>query len=141
MNFRTSYLNEATGEEIFNSKMIAIQYMKARFWVDMLASIPFDLVIIVLAIDENNTTIFQMFGLLKLIRVLRLSRLIVYLNLKDDIQMSLKLVKLIFFLIMYLHCWACMWYYLVQDDEEWIPPLDYVWLETDIYDETAFMKY
>lgn len=106
VNFRTSYLNDATGQEITDTKKIAVQYLKARFWIDFLASIPFDLVIIIFGIEEDNTTIFQTFGLFKLIRVLRLSRLIVYLNLKDDIKMSLKLVKLIFFLVMYLHCWA-----------------------------------
>ena len=36
--------------------------------------------------DEQSAKQFQLFGLLKLIRVLRLNRIIMYLNLKQDIK-------------------------------------------------------
>ena len=63
---------------------------------------------------QESVTALQMFGLLKLVRVLRLGRIIAYLNLKDDVKMSLKLMKLMFFLVIYIHCWACIWYLVVQ---------------------------
>ena len=50
-----------------------------------------------------------------------------YLNLKQDIKASIKLIKLIFFLLMYVHFIACIWYYLISVNKEWIPPLDFVW--------------
>jgi len=50
-----------------------------------------------------------------------------YLNLKQDIKASIKLVKLIFFLLMYVHFIACIWFYIVNVKKEWIPPLDYIW--------------
>jgi len=103
INFRTSILNKKTGEDIQDSKLIAINYLKGKFWVDFLASIPFDF-ISVLFIDSGNNLVLELFSLLKLVRILRLSRLITYMNLKDDVKMSLKLGKLIFFLIMYIHC-------------------------------------
>ena len=141
INFRTSYYIEATGTEIFDLKEIATNYIKSRFWVDLLASIPFDFFSYAISNDKSNALLLQMFGLLKLVRVLRLSRLITFLNLKSDIKMSLKLVKLIFFLVLFLHWLGCIWYFIVKQDEKWIPPLDYVFIETEIYQSSKFKKY
>lgn len=103
VNFRTSFVHEATGIEILDNKMIAIKYLKGRFWIDLLASLPLDSVAYAFDSSKSNTFVLQAFGILKLIRVLRLSRLITYLNLKNDVKMSLKLIKLIFFIVLYLH--------------------------------------
>ena len=62
-------------------------------------------------------------------------------NIKDDIKMSLKLGKLVFFLIMYIHWVGWIWFFIAKQNEEWIPPLDYVFIVTDIYKEDAFHKY
>ena len=77
--------------------------------------------------EKSQAKQFQLFGILKLIRVLRLNRIIMYLNLKQDIKASIKLIKLVFFLLMYVHFIACVWYYLINVKKEWIPPLDYLW--------------
>lgn len=103
INFRTSYIIESSSEEVFSLNKIAINYLKGRFWIDFLASIPFDLLTYAFPEGKGNQLTLQLIGLLKLIRVLRLSRLITYLNLKSELKMSLKLGKLIFFLILYLH--------------------------------------
>jgi hypothetical protein len=34
-----------------------------------------------------------------------------------------------------------MWFYIAKQDEEWMPPLDYVWIKTDIYDDNGFKQY
>lgn len=141
INFRTTYVNAKTGEEIFDKKKIIKNYLKGRFWIDILASLPMDAVTLMFAPSAGNNIIFDLFGLLKLVRVLRLSRIIMYMNLRDDIKMSLKLVKLIFFIIMYLHCQGCAWQLVVKGDEEWIPPLDWVFVKTQIYDQTVLMQY
>lgn len=103
MNFRTTINDDETGEEVSDPFKIAYHYLKGKFWIDLLASIPFDF-FSVLFISSSNHFILELFGLLKLVRILRLSRLITYMNLQDDVKMSLKLAKLIFFLIMYIHC-------------------------------------
>lgn len=59
----------------------------------------------------------------------------------NEVKLSLKLGKLIFFLSMYLHCLGCAWYYIIQDDKKWIPPLDYVYVTTEFYDESLLFKY
>ena len=141
INFRTSFLNSKTGEEIFDLKAIAKNYLRGRFWLDILASLPLDLVTLFFISSDGNTTIFELFGLLKLVRVLRLSRIIMYMNLKDDIKMSLKLVKLVFFLVMYIHCQGWAWHLIVKGNKKWIPPLDYVYITTEIYGDTISMQY
>lgn len=82
VNFRTSFVKNSTGEEITGTKQIAIQYVKGRFWIDLVSSIPLDTFSYFIYNDVSNSTMLQLIGLLKLVRVLRLSRLITYMNLK-----------------------------------------------------------
>jgi len=103
INFRTTYIEDKTTDEIFDPKRIAIQYLKGRFWIDIIASVPFDYVVQPFLRGDNNRTVLQMLGVIKLARILRLSRLISFMNLKDDVKMSLKLIRLIFFIVLYIH--------------------------------------
>ena len=133
---------EKTGEEIFDCKTISLKYIKGKFFIDLLASIPFDFFTTVIGEELNNNKFaFQLFGLLKLIRIVRLTKLITYLNLKDDLKMSLKLGKLIFYLIMYIHCVGCLWYYIVSQDQTWIPAIDSTDDPSEFYDSESFYKY
>ncbi len=45
MNFRTTIINEMTTEEILDEKQIAISYIKGRFFLDLLSTIPLDYII------------------------------------------------------------------------------------------------
>lgn len=45
-----------------------------------------DIFLLKIFLDSEQAKQFQLFGLLKLIRVLRLNRIIMYLNLKQDIK-------------------------------------------------------
>lgn len=139
INFCTTYIDSDSKEEVTNYKLIALSYLKGRFIIDLLASIPFDYVNY---LHSNTDTIFfELFSLLKLVRILRLSRLITYLNLRNEVKSSLRLVKLMFFLILFLHCLGCGWFFIVKQTEKWIPPLDYVFIDTTIYTENHFMQY
>lgn len=137
--FRTSYVESYTGEEILYSCAIAKNYLFGRFWIDLLATIPFDL--IGLLILGGNNKELQIFGILKLVRIARLSKIISYLNVKEDFKLMLKLFKLIFFLVMYLHLLGCTWFLIVNQDKEWIPPLDYVYVTTTFFADNTFYKY
>lgn len=109
--FRTSYIHPKTGNEILRPKTIAINYLKGRFWIDFLASFPFDIIGEAI-MGSGNATQLRLFSLFKLVRVLRLNKIITVMKIDDEIKLSLKLMKLVFFLIMYLHCIACLWYYI-----------------------------
>lgn len=79
--------------------------------------------------------------LLKLIRLTRLSRVITYLNFKSNVKMFIRLGKLIFFLILYLHLIGCFWFYIARQDEKWFPPLDENSGVTDIYTASSVTQY
>lgn len=103
ISFRSSYINDETGEEISSSKLIALQYIKGRFWVDLMSSLPTDIIEVIFNPTRNVKTVLILLKLLKMIRLARLSRVITYLNLQSNVKMTLRLGKLIFFLILYLH--------------------------------------
>jgi hypothetical protein len=124
VNFRTTFLNEKTGDEVIKPSLIASNYLKTRFTIDFLSTVPFDLLGEVFA--GGNVVVLKFFGLLKLIRVLRLGRIITFMNVRGNlktvsffylIRKTLKLTKLIFFLVMYLHCVGCLWFIVAEGDK------------------------
>lgn len=74
-------------------------YLKSRFWIDLLSTIPFDLFFS----TDGGLAVFRLFGLLKVVRVTRLNRIINLMNVKDDFKMTLKLLRLVYFLLLYIH--------------------------------------
>ena len=74
--------------------------------------------------NSDNST-FKVFGTLKLVRVLRLSKIIVYLTVTQETKAFLKLIKLVFLLIIYMHCLACIWWKVVAREQFWIPPMNF----------------
>ena len=44
VSFLTTFHSLQTGDEIVEPKPIAINYIKGRFWIDLIATIPFDLI-------------------------------------------------------------------------------------------------
>ena len=55
INFRTSYINEKTGFEIFTNKEVTLNYIKSgRFFVDLSATIPWE--ILLAAIDPTASS-------------------------------------------------------------------------------------
>ncbi|XP_006833627.1 PREDICTED: potassium voltage-gated channel subfamily H member 6 isoform X2 [Chrysochloris asiatica] len=69
INFRTTYVN-TNDEVVSHPRHIAVHYFKGWFLIDMVAAIPFDLLIFRTGSDETTTLI----GLLKTARLLRLVR-------------------------------------------------------------------
>jgi len=137
--FRTTFYDLETGDEIFDSKRTGKVYLKGRFAIDLLSTIPFDN--LALLITRQKTPLLQLFSLLKLVRVTRLSRIIARTNVKQDVKNGMKLSQLIFNIIMYIHCLACLWFVIANSDQEWKPPLDYVDPEADLYSDNLVHKY
>lgn len=73
LNFRTTYINKLTGQEVLNPKEISQNYLRSSFVIDLLATIPFDIVFqSFLCSDEKGRVNLQTISLLKFIRLLRL---------------------------------------------------------------------
>lgn len=108
ITFRTTYIKSSTGDEVMDPSKIAWHYLKTRFAIDLLSTFPFRYLI-----DGNKKLEFlNLFGILKVARVLRLGRIINVLNAKEEIKMTLKLCNLVFGLLIYIHLAGCTWYYI-----------------------------
>jgi CRP-like cAMP-binding protein len=102
LNFRTAYINSASGEPVWDPRMIARQYLKSWFPIDLVASIPFDVIL-------SNTSgrfprlvrIMRLFRLAKLVKLLKLSDVIImfedHLNVNRNVFSVLKLLLLMSF--------------------------------------------
>ena len=82
ITFRTTQVNLMTGDTISDPKEIARNYLKGKFLIDMLSTIPLDdlLVLFLKDLDKKTVKKFVLLSCLKMIRILRLSKLIEYLN-------------------------------------------------------------
>ena len=124
--FITSFLNKSTGQEIFDSVEIAKKYITSvRFLTDFLAILGTDVV-------TNVVPNFQIFGLFKMIRVFRMGGMINRLNIHEKIKASLNLIKLVFYILLFLHVTACCLFIACHDafeqksDVLWYAPLHYI---------------
>ena len=89
MNFFTTFFHSTTGEEISERKDIAINYIKGMFLFDVLSTVPFDELAVLFVSEDTDSDSLQAISLLKTIRVLRLSKLIAFLNATDEIKLNL----------------------------------------------------
>ena len=122
------------GEEIVIDKEMALDYLQSTFIIDILATVPFDLLF-----PKLNVEIL---GILKLGRILRLSKIIRYLRTTNDIKASLRIFKMVLFLVIYLHSYTCMWWWLALSTKTWMPPMDTAFgVDFSIYKKGFLRKY
>ena len=74
---------------------------------------------------------------MKLGRLLRINRIIRFLNASKDFKASAKLMNLVFFLIVYLHCYACILWSSVVNEKLWTP----YYLHEDVPGSIQFLYY
>ena len=80
INFRTVYYNTTTGEAVINPKTLAINYLcSPRIFIDILASMPIELIFIFLDQTANGIGFLR---LLKLAKLFRFGKLLAYLTMK-----------------------------------------------------------
>ena len=117
VNFRTTYIDKSTGEEVLYPGMIAKNYMMSlKFQIDVLSSIPF----------ENMTstkykTLLNLLVIVKVLRIQRINNLILKMNTSKETNAGYKVGYMVFLMFMYIHVAGCAWYSFVSDQEAWIP--------------------
>ncbi|XP_053569233.1 potassium voltage-gated channel subfamily H member 2 [Bombina bombina] len=116
INFRTTYVN--TNEEVVSHPgKIAIHYFKGWFLIDMVAAIPFDLLIFGSGTEETTTLI----GLLKTARLLRLVRVARKLDRYSEYGAAVLFLLMCTFALI-AHWLACIWYaigHMEHHDEDY----------------------
>ncbi|XP_047187845.1 potassium voltage-gated channel subfamily H member 6-like [Scophthalmus maximus] len=112
INFRTTYVN-SNDEVVSQSSRIAVHYFKGWFLIDMVAAIPFDLLIYrsgeeaVRGGAEGETT--TLIGLLKTARLLRLVRVARKLDRYSEYGAAVLFLLMCTFALI-AHWLACIWY-------------------------------
>ncbi|XP_035526817.1 LOW QUALITY PROTEIN: potassium voltage-gated channel subfamily H member 7-like [Morone saxatilis] len=104
INFRTTYVN-SNDEVVSQSSRIAVHYFKEWFLIDMVAAIPFDL-LIYRSGEEQTTTLI---GLLKTARLLRLVRVARKLDRYSEYGAAVLFLLMCTFALI-AHWLACIWY-------------------------------
>uniref|UniRef100_A0A8B9GZN8 Voltage-gated inwardly rectifying potassium channel KCNH2 n=1 Tax=Astyanax mexicanus TaxID=7994 RepID=A0A8B9GZN8_ASTMX len=103
INFRTTYVN-ANDEVVSQPGHIAVHYFKGWFLIDLVAAIPFDLLIY--RSGEETTTLI---GLLKTARLLRLVRVARKLDRYSEYGAAVLFLLMCTFALI-AHWLACIWY-------------------------------
>ncbi|XP_074477387.1 voltage-gated inwardly rectifying potassium channel KCNH2 isoform X2 [Sebastes fasciatus] len=103
INFRTTYVN--TNDEVVSHPVrIAVHYFKGWFLIDMVAAIPFDLLIY-----QNGEETTTLIGLLKTARLLRLVRVARKLDRYSEYGAAVLFLLMCTFALI-AHWLACIWY-------------------------------
>ncbi|XP_012270109.1 potassium voltage-gated channel subfamily H member 2 isoform X2 [Orussus abietinus] len=104
INFRTTFVN-SNDEVVSHPWKIAIHYLKGWFVIDLVAAIPFDLLLFGSDTDETTTLI----GLLKTARLLRLVRVARKIDRYSEYGAAVLLLLMASFALI-AHWMACIWY-------------------------------
>ncbi|XP_071039250.1 voltage-gated inwardly rectifying potassium channel KCNH6 [Parasteatoda tepidariorum] len=104
INFRTTYVNSNEEVEGHPCK-IAVHYLRGWFIIDVVAAIPFDLLLVGKNSDETTTLI----GLLKTARLLRLVRVARKIDRYSEYGAAVLLLLVATFALI-AHWLACIWY-------------------------------
>ena len=81
----TSYYEKSTGDEITKPKLIAKKYIKNDFTIDLVSTVPFEAIWIVLGLGEPSHSTLLVFKVFKLLKVFRLRKVFIMIrNLKSS---------------------------------------------------------
>ncbi|CAO78717.1 Potassium voltage-gated channel unc-103 [Caenorhabditis elegans] len=122
INFRTTYVNEndEACQVVSDPGKIATHYFKGWFIIDMVAAVPFDLLLVSTNSDETTTLI----GLLKTARLLRLVRVARKLDRYSEYGAAVLLLLMATFALI-AHWLACIWYAIGSAE---LSHKEYTWL-------------
>jgi hypothetical protein len=76
LRFRTTYIDQVSGEEVDDSYLIGMRYIKSpQFFLDLISTVPLDEFF-----PNNEIGVLKFLGLFKIFRVFRISNVIMNLN-------------------------------------------------------------
>lgn len=102
INFRRGFVNPRTGIEESNPKIIAVNYLKFFFWIDLLAAIPFNFM--------TEVKLLALAQLVKMLRLAKIEKLMTYLKIDQLARGSLRIFYLIVAMIISFH-WVGTYFY------------------------------
>jgi len=126
INMRTAYYDEDY-ELVLDPNQIFRNYRKFWFWVDLLAVLPFDLILQLFFVGNSGSDVGTIFGMFKLPRLLRLLRVFKKLDVVAAAN-ALRIVALMIMFCLIAHWFACIWWligwaeltYDLSSGESWL---------------------
>ncbi|XP_030387007.1 potassium voltage-gated channel subfamily H member 6 [Scaptodrosophila lebanonensis] len=134
INFRTTFVN-AQDEVVSHPGRIAVHYLSGWFLIDLVAAVPFDLLLVgsdtdELGLDNDETT--TLIGLLKTARLLRLVRVARKIDRYSEYGAAV-LILLMATFVLIAHWLACIWY-AIGNAERGMVSKNIGWLHSLAYD-------
>ena len=113
LNFFTGFTDDMN-KLTMDPKIIALRYIKAWFFIDLFATLPFELIAAIFGIDAGSNV--KLFALLKCPRLLRLGRIMKFLeNMKGANIMRIVRLFVLYFLVS--HWVGCLWFLIASPDD------------------------
>ncbi|CBN79924.1 conserved unknown protein [Ectocarpus siliculosus] len=117
VTLRTALLDR-DGEVVANQKQVAVAYLKGWFTVDLISTVPWDLLVLQIAVgNANAATSTRLVRMLRLVRLMRLIRLLKIPDFMEEWEensplgpSSVKLGRLLVIMAFSAHVNACIWY-------------------------------
>lgn len=100
-----------------------------KFTIDLISSLPFTDIF-----NPSNPRIQKLLdslGLLKLLRIARLSEFIGNLNSDVQVKVLLKMANLMIIFYLIAHVIGCIWFIVVKSDETWMLNEDFIWVASE----------
>jgi len=117
---RTTFFHPITGDQIKKPKEIVKYYLTScGFIVDFLATLP--LFQIMNSRSDGDSFVFRAFLVIKLLKLFRVEWDFTHTNSSELFKLLIKLIKLFYFLLVYIHFTACLHYYIANIDQKWRP--------------------
>jgi uncharacterized protein YaiE (UPF0345 family) len=122
--FNVPFFDKANSRMVIDRREIARSYFKCWFWLDLVSTVPFDLLLLAIEGQSNS----QNLSSIKLIRVLRLARLsklnrmtktVAFKDFLDSLSISssiLGVTALMLRIFLLAHVIACFWFYITTND-------------------------
>lgn len=123
-NFCTAYVNDKLNL-VTNRAKIAREYLRGWFIIDLVASVPFDLLALASDLSNSNNEL-AVLSFLKAPRLLRLGRFMRVVERMRNAS-AVKIARLLLLMFLFAH-WIGSIYYLIgrlaPDDRSWIPEME-----------------
>eukprot|EP00520_Triparma_pacifica_P017572 CAMPEP_0118642102 /NCGR_PEP_ID=MMETSP0785-20121206/5660_1 /TAXON_ID=91992 /ORGANISM="Bolidomonas pacifica, Strain CCMP 1866" /LENGTH=1080 /DNA_ID=CAMNT_0006533639 /DNA_START=207 /DNA_END=3446 /DNA_ORIENTATION=- len=123
ITFRVGFIDEEDGGSLCVSRAkIKYRYIwKGTFFIDLVSSIPFDLIILIILgendKDDDNTTVLSVLALAKTFRLLRINRLAKYLS-NQGIVSFIRIFRIIFGYLMLAHWGGCIFLLIMKSRQD-----------------------
>ncbi|KAK3271480.1 hypothetical protein CYMTET_20173, partial [Cymbomonas tetramitiformis] len=116
LNFYTAYF-DSNGRLVASREEIKKTYLRTWFPIDLLASFPLEHIMLIFGANASSDT--QVFSLLKFPRLLRLGRLLKYLNKmkNSDMVLVIRIVELVVLVGLICHWMGCAWHMTCEVSE------------------------